>query len=104
MSDPISVRHVIATGDYTERIQKSEAVQDQNIREHFAKELERQDELKRSQVNKGDESDEVRIRDQEEKKQQRQQEERQEAAQETEEEPPSEAPAAKREHIIDLRV
>lgn len=108
MSDPISVRHVIASGDYSERIQKAEAVQDQSIREHFAKELEKQEDLKRTQVNESEESDEVKISDEEEEKKRRKEEaekRRQDAkAEEEASEPPTEELEEEQEHIIDLRV
>ena len=102
MSDPISVRHVIASGDYSERIQKTEAVQDQALREHFTKEMERQERLKRTQVNESDDSEEVRIRE-EEKQQRREEKRRKAAAKESEEEEATEEPKESEEHIIDLR-
>lgn len=105
MGDPVSIRHVIASSDYSDRIQKAEAVQDQQQREQFAQEVLRQEELKRSRVNEGDETAEALIRDEEEKERRRQEEqERRAAEQAAEEEPETDDAEAVGDHIIDLRV
>ena len=107
MGDPVSVRHVIASGDYSERIQKAGAVQDQQQREQFAQEVLRQEELKRSRVNEGDETAEVQIRDEEEKERRRQEEQERRAAEQAAEEEQGIDDAEAEvdsDHIIDLRV
>lgn len=106
MSDPISVRHVIASSDITERITKAEAATNQALGEEFAKELSRQDVLKQQRVVKKEESDKVQIRDDrrrkedEEKRRKEARTGEEEAEGETEE---SEIPPAPR-HLIDLQV
>jgi hypothetical protein len=103
MGDPVSVRHVIASTDYSERIQKAEAVQGQSVREQFNKELQRQEELRRTQVNESDESEETRIRD-EERERRRKEEQEQQEAQAAAEEAPEDESADDGDHLIDVTV
>ena len=107
MGDPVSIRHVIASSDYSDRIQKAEAVQDQQQREQFAQEVLRQEELKRTRVNEGDGTTELQVREEEEKERRRREEQERRAAEQASEEEPEtdEAEAdADGDHIIDLRV
>ncbi len=103
MGDPVSVRHVIASSDYSDRIQKAESVQGQVVREHFDKELERQEEQRRSQVNESDESEETRIRDEERERRRKEAKEPKEDEESSEEPVPEEA-AAEGDHLIDVKV
>ncbi len=104
MSDPISVRHVIASSDYSERIQKTDAVRDQATREHFAQELERREELKRTQVNESEQDEEVQLREEEERRRQEEEKKRRKAAEAEAEEQPAEELEEPEDHIIDLKV
>jgi len=103
MSDPVSVRHVIASSDYSERIQKAEAVQDQIVREQFNQELQRQENLRRTQVTESEEGEEARIRNEERERRRKQEQELREAKDE-EEKPPGEEAEEPGQHLIDLKV
>lgn len=104
MSDPVSMRHVMAQSDYSERVQKAEQVQQQGVREEFGKELQRQEDLKRTQVTEGEESDEAKIRD-EERERRREEEQEAAAAEESDEESTEEEQASGQgDHLIDVEV
>ncbi|HUX08563.1 MAG TPA: hypothetical protein VMX35_14775 [Acidobacteriota bacterium] len=103
MGDPLSVRHVIASSDYSERIQKTEAVQGQVVRERFDQELQKQEELRRSQVIESDESEEARIREEERERRRKEAKESTED-EESSEEPPADETAESGDHLIDVKV
>lgn len=102
MSDPISVRHVMATADITERITKAEAATNQALGEEFAKELSRQEDRKQTKVNKQEEKDKVK----EERRKKKQDQEKKHAAEQNAEEAELEDGIGEPEtkHIIDLQV
>lgn len=106
MGDPLSVRHVIASSDYSERIQKTEAVQGQVVRERFDQELQKQEELRRSQVIESDESEEARIREEERERRRKEAKEAKESTEDEEssEEPPADETAESGDHLIDVKV
>ena len=103
MSEPISVRHVIASAEVTERITKAEAATQQALGEDFTKELSKQEALKHTRVAKKDENEKIRN---EERRQKREEDERERQAKaaESENEDTGEAAPPETEHIIDLQV
>ena len=103
MSDPISVRQVMASTDITERVTKAEAATNQSLGEEFAKELSRQNDLKQTRVIEKDQSDKVEVRDQSQKRDQEQKKKDKEKAEAEAEELKAEV-AAQSSHIIDLQV
>ena len=104
MSDPVSMRHVMAQSDYSERIQKTEQVQQQGVREEFNKELQRQEDLKRTQVTEGEESEEAKIRDEERERRRKEEQEAAEAEESGEETPEEAKTSGRGDHLIDVEV
>jgi hypothetical protein len=106
MSDPISVRHVIASSDITDRITKAEAATNQALGEEFAKELSRQDLLKQQKVVKKEESDQVEIHDDRRRKEEeeKRRKEAKDGSEETEGEAEESALPPATRHLIDLQV
>lgn len=103
MSDPISVRQVMASTDITERVTKAEAATNQSLGEEFAKELSRQNDLKQSRVIEKDQSDKVEVRDQSHKRDEQEKKKAKEKAEAEAEEVKAEV-KAETYHIIDLQV
>lgn len=101
MSEPISVRHVIASAEVTERITKAEAATQQALGEDFTKELSKQEALKHARVSKKDENEKVRD---EQRRKKREEERKRQAAAASENEDTGEAAPPESEHIIDLQV
>ena len=103
MSEPISVRHVIASAEITERVTKAEAATKQMLHDEFDKELRRQEIAKESRVSKKDENEKIRN---EERQSKRDEDERkkQAAAAGEENADTGEAAPPDTEHIIDLHV
>ena len=102
MSDPISVRHVMASAEITERITKAEGTTQQALNEEFTKELSRQEALKQIRIAKEEEQDKVRDG---RRKKERDEEKRKAAAKsESEEESSTEPGDSDSNHIIDLQV
>lgn len=103
MSDPISVRQVMASTDITERVTKAEAATNQSLGEEFAKELGRQNELKQSRVIEKEKGDKVEVRDQSQKREEREKKKAKEQAEAEVEELKADM-AEESNHIIDLQV
>lgn len=104
MSEPISVRHVLASTEVTERITKAEAATQQALGEDFTKELSKQEALKHARVAKKDENEKIRNEDR--RKQREEEERKRQAAEasENENEDTGEAAPPETDHIIDLQV
>jgi len=101
MADPISVRHVMATTEIAERIAKTAATTNQHTDDQFQKTLERQENLKQTQVTDKEESKGV---DNEDKEKQRREKERQAKKEQDPNQDTGEVAAAASDHIIDLQV
>ena len=103
MGDPLSVRHVMATGDITERVQKAEQAQNQALAEDFSKELTKQEMVRQTRVNEKDENAKIGDDDRKKEREEKEAKERKAKA-EAEGEDHVDAIAPGTEHIIDLRV
>jgi hypothetical protein len=104
MSEPISVRHVIASAEVTERITKAEAATQQALGEDFTKELSKQEALKHTRVAKKDENEKIRNEDKRKKREEEQRKREAAQAAESENEDTGEAAPPATDHIIDLQV
>jgi predicted phage-related endonuclease len=103
MADPLSVRHVMATTEIADRITKTEAATNQHLSEDFKNQLQRQEELKQSQVNENEDAKDVK-NDEKEKQRQDKEKERQSKKANDPNEDTGEVAAAPSDHIIDLQV
>jgi hypothetical protein len=103
MADPISVRHVMATVNATERVAKAQATQQHAFDDQFAKEMSKQEAEKHTRIARKEAENEIRDKeDTDNKDQERKKKAKAEAEEAAAEEAALAAP--KSNHIIDVQI